>query len=152
MYSLKKACRYYAAGLLSYLYPDTHRNPFSGWFQQADTEHKKRTKGVTMTTRKTAVLAGMMLCAATAMASVEPQGVTNMGNVRGGDVKAAHGIIETKCTKCHSGKVIDAAIFANKDMQKIQQEMEKKGAMLNANEREVLGIYWKQQNPLRKSK
>jgi hypothetical protein len=30
--------------------------------------------------------------------------------------------------------------------------MEKKGAKLNANEREVLGIYWKQQNPLKQDK
>jgi hypothetical protein len=37
-------------------------------------------------------------------------------------------------------------------MQKIQLEMEKKGASLNANERDVLGIYWKEQNPLKKSK
>jgi uncharacterized membrane protein len=86
------------------------------------------------------------------MAAVAPHGVTNMGNVLGGDVKAAHGVIETKCTRCHSRKVIDAAVFANKDMQKIQLEMEKKGASLNANERDVLGIYWKEQNPLKKSK
>jgi hypothetical protein len=75
-----------------------------------------------------------------------------MGSVLGGDVKSADIVIQTKCTRCHSGKVIDAAIFANKDMQKIQQEMEKKGAALNANEQEVLGIYWKQQNPLKKGK
>ena len=99
-----------------------------------------------------AILAGLMLCATTLVASVAPQGVTNMGSVLGGDVKAAHAVIETKCTRCHSSKVIDAAIFANKDMQKIQQEMEKKGAKLNANEQEVLGIYWKQQNPLKKGK
>jgi len=86
------------------------------------------------------------------MASVAPQGVTNMGSVLGGDVKAAHTVIETKCTRCHSRKVIDAAIFANKDMLKIQLEMEKKGAKLNSNEQEVLGIYWKQQNPLKKGK
>jgi hypothetical protein len=67
-------------------------------------------------------------------------------------VHAAQGVIDEKCTRCHSRKVIDAAIFANKDMQKVQLEMEKKGAKLNANEREVLGIYWKQQNPLRKDK
>jgi uncharacterized membrane protein len=86
------------------------------------------------------------------MASVAPQGVTNMGNVLGGDVKAARGVIETRCTRCHSSKVIDAAVFANKDMQKIQKDMEKKGANLNSNEQDVLGIYWKQQNPLKKSK
>jgi len=81
-----------------------------------------------------------------------PQKVSNMGNVRGGDVQAAHGIIEKKCTRCHNMKRIDAAIFANKDMVKIQQEMEKKGAKLDSNERDVLGIYWKEQNPLKKQK
>lgn len=81
-----------------------------------------------------------------------PQKVSNMGNVRGGDTQAAHGIMEKKCTRCHSMKRIDAAIFANKDMLKIQQEMEKKGAKLENNERDVLGIYWKEQNPLKKQK
>jgi len=105
-----------------------------------------------MKTGYAAVLVALALSATSAMAAVAPQGVTNMGNVLGGDVKAAHSVIETKCTRCHSNKIIDAAIFANKDMEKIQQEMEKKGAALNANEREVLGIYWKNQNPLKKSK
>jgi len=105
-----------------------------------------------MTKIYAAILAGLILYATPLMASVAPQGVTNMGSVLGGDVKAAHTVIETKCTRCHSDKVIDAALFANKDMQKIQQEMEKKGTKLNANEQEVLGIYWKQQNPLKKSK
>ena len=105
-----------------------------------------------MNSRYAAVLAYMTLCATPVMAAVAPQGVINMGSVLGGDVKAANSVIESKCTRCHSGKVIDAAIFANKDMQKIQKEMERKGAALNANEQEVLGIYWKQQNPLKKSK
>jgi uncharacterized membrane protein len=105
-----------------------------------------------MNTRFAALVVGLTLCSTTLMAAVAPQGVTNMGNVLGGDVKAAHSVIEAKCTKCHSDKIIDAAIFANKDMVKIQQDMEKKGAALNANEQEVLGIYWKQQNPLKKSK
>lgn len=98
------------------------------------------------------VLMLMALCSTPLWGAEAPQGVTNMGNVRGGDLQAAHGIIAQKCTRCHSGTVIDAAISANKDMLKIQQEMEKKGAVLNANERDVLGIYWKQQNPLKKGK
>ena len=85
-------------------------------------------------------------------ASLAPQGVSNMGNVRGGDVVPAQIIIDKKCTKCHSGQIVEAAIFANKDMEKIQREMEKKGANLDASERDVLGIYWKQQNPLKKNK
>ena len=78
----------------------------------------------------------------------EPQGGSNLGSVRGGDFTAAQAIIGKKCTKCHSGKRIDAALSANKDMARIQREMERKGAELSANERKVLGVYWKQ-NPLK---
>lgn len=99
-----------------------------------------------------AILVAIPLFSGTLWASVAPQGVNNMGNVKGGDVVAAQSIIDKKCTKCHSSKVVDAAIFANKDMSTIQREMEKKGAKLDATERDVLGIYWKEQNPLKKSK
>jgi hypothetical protein len=81
-----------------------------------------------------------------------PKGFTNMGNVKGGDPVQAQRIIDSKCTKCHSSKIVDAAIAANKDMFRIQREMEKKGAKLEASERDVLGIFWKQQNPLKKGK
>jgi uncharacterized membrane protein len=77
-----------------------------------------------------------------------PPSGSNLGNVVGGDFKKAHAIIQAKCTICHSEKRIDAALSSRKDMVKIQREMEKRGAKLNANEREVLGIYWKQ-NPLK---
>jgi uncharacterized membrane protein len=109
-------------------------------------------KGAVMKSGYASALAAILCFCSTLWAAESPQGVTNMGNVRGGDVTAAQSIIDKKCTACHSGKTIDAAIFANKDMVKIQQEMEKKGAGLNANERDVLGIYWKQQNPLKKNK
>lgn len=97
-------------------------------------------------------IAALLVCATPLMAAVAPQGVSNMGNVRGGDALPAKRIIEIKCTTCHSSKLIEDAMLANKDMEKIQMEMEKKGAKLNANERDVLGIYWKQQNPLKKNK
>ena len=99
-----------------------------------------------------AALIAIPLCCSPLWATVQPQGFTNMGNVKGGDVMPAKTIIEMKCTKCHSGKLVEDAVFANKDMEKIQLEMEKKGAKLDANERDVLGIYWKLQNPLKKSK
>lgn len=76
---------------------------------------------------------------------------TNLGSVKGGDFHAAQNIIRQKCTVCHTDRVIDAALSENKDMIRIQQEMEKRGANLNSNEREVLGIYW-QQNPLKQKK
>ena len=79
----------------------------------------------------------------------QPQSGSNLGNVKGGDFKKAHGIIDAKCTKCHSKEKIDAAISSGKDMAKIQKEMEKRGAALNSKERDVLGIYWKQATPLK---
>lgn len=98
-----------------------------------------------------ALVAVSLLCSS--LWAAEPLGgVTNMGNVRGGDKQAAQSIIEKKCTTCHSGKIVEAAVFANKDMSRIQREMEKKGAKLDASERDVLGIYWKEQNPLKKKK
>ena len=74
----------------------------------------------------------------------------NLGNVTGGDFKKAHAIIERKCTACHSKEKIDIALTSGKDMKAIQKEMEKKGAHLNSNEREVLGIFWKQSKPIPK--
>lgn len=68
------------------------------------------------------------------------------------DSRTAQSILETKCSKCHTVQVIDAAISAHKDMAKIQKVMEGKGASLSASEREVLGIFWKQKNPLQVNK
>lgn len=92
------------------------------------------------------------LAASLLQAAEQAPMVRNMGNVRGGDVREAHRIIEKKCTACHSSQLIDAALASSKDMLRIQREMEKRGASLNANERNVLGIYWKQQNPLKQAK
>jgi phage FluMu protein Com len=90
------------------------------------------------------IIVSMLLCATGAWASSQP--------AKKVDSKTAHAILETKCTKCHSVKVIDAALGAHKDMTRIQKTMEGKGASLSASEREVLGIFWKQQNPLQSNK
>jgi len=71
----------------------------------------------------------------------------DLGNVIGGNSKKAHSILEKKCSACHSKDLIDLALSSGKDMNNIQKEMEKKGAKLNSNEREVLGIFWSQSKP-----
>lgn len=92
----------------------------------------------------------MLACAAPVWAAQDAvQQGSNLGNVVGGDFEKAHAIIQAKCTLCHTDKRIDAALAARKDIGKIMQEMEKRGAKLNANEQRVLGIYWNQ-NPLKK--
>jgi hypothetical protein len=90
------------------------------------------------------LIGSILLCATGAWAAQQP--------AKQVDSRTAHRILETKCTKCHTVQVIDVALGAHKDMAKIQKVMEGKGASLSASEREVLGIFWKQQNPLKSSK
>jgi len=79
---------------------------------------------------------------------VSPSG-TNLGAVTGGEFKKAHEVIEKNCTTCHTSERIREASASGKNMLLIEQRMEKKGAKLNSNEHEVLGIFWKQ-TPLKK--
>lgn len=93
----------------------------------------------------------MLSCTITPLLAAEqpPTSGKDLGNVQGGDFNKAHGIISQKCTVCHTREKIDLALSSGKDMTRIQKEMEKKGAKLNANERDVLGIYWKRATPLK---
>ena len=91
----------------------------------------------------------VVACSAGSLFAQEPRSGSNLGNVQGGDFSNARTVIAKRCTHCHSSAKIDAALKAGKDMGAIQHEMELKGAMLNARERQVLGIYWKQ-NPLKR--
>ena len=80
----------------------------------------------------------------------QPRPESHLGNVTGGESKPARALIEKKCTTCHTKERIDAALSAGKDMKAIQRDMEKRGAVLNARDRDVLGIYWGRSQPLKK--
>jgi uncharacterized membrane protein len=85
-------------------------------------------------------------------ADLAPLSGDNLGKVTGGDFnKGAHAVIQSRCITCHTDQVIKDAIAAGKNMPKIQAEMEKKGARLNADERQVLGIFWSR-TPLKERK
>jgi len=72
-----------------------------------------------------------------------PLGGDNLGKVTGGDFQGkAHAVMQKKCITCHTEQVIKDAIAAGKDMRRIQAEMERRGASLSGNDREVLGIFW----------
>jgi uncharacterized membrane protein len=75
---------------------------------------------------------------------------TNRDSDHANNTQKAHEIIDKKCTTCHSKAKVDIALSASKNMLTIQQEMEKRGAKLTSNEREVLGIFWKQSKPITK--
>jgi uncharacterized membrane protein len=89
-----------------------------------------------------------IFCISTASQATEQS--INLGNVTGGTFKKAHTIIDIKCTACHSSDKIDIALSSGRDMGAIQKEMEKRGVRLSSNEREVLGIFWKQSKPISK--
>jgi uncharacterized membrane protein len=102
-----------------------------------------------MTRNVLVAVMAVALCAGP-LAAQEPHSGSSLGSVTGGDFNnKAQAVIAKRCTRCHSSAKIDAALKAGKDLGAIQKEMERKGAQLNAKEREVLGIYWKQ-NPLKK--
>lgn len=84
-----------------------------------------------------------------AIEQIPPPAGHSLGSVTGGDFRLkANTVIQKKCTACHSSKVIEQAIAQGKNMQKIQQRMERKGVKLSANDKTVLGVFW-QQTPLK---
>jgi uncharacterized membrane protein len=90
----------------------------------------------------------LLLCSVICSVSISQAADQNVVSTQ--TTKKAHAIIEKKCTGCHSKEKIDLALTTGKDMKLIQKEMEKRGAKLNSNERDVLGIFWKQSNPISK--
>ncbi|MDD2899847.1 MAG: cytochrome C [Desulfuromonadaceae bacterium] len=92
------------------------------------------------------VLFGMFFCAVCSTQATELN--ADLGNVRGGNYKRAQAILNKKCTSCHSKDKIDVALSSGKDMKTIQKDMEKRGARLTSNERDVLGIFWKESQPV----
>ena len=96
--------------------------------------------------RQTLVLAlALTLFSVTTLISAQefPASRQNLGSVTGGDVRQAEVVIEKKCTSCHNAERIREAFAAGKDMHAIQRRMEQKGVRLSADERYVLGIFWK---------
>jgi hypothetical protein len=85
-------------------------------------------------------------CTVTSIPAAEQR--SDLGNVTGGITTQAQAIIEKKCTVCHSKDKIDIALSSGRNMSLIQKQMVRKGARLNSNEREVLGIFWKQSQPI----
>lgn len=53
-------------------------------------------------------------------------------------------VIEEKCLVCHNRQRIDAAKKERKDIDRIMSRMEKKGVVVTAKERRVIGHFWQQ--------
>lgn len=64
--------------------------------------------------------------------------------------KKAQAVIAKRCTGCHGAERVNAAYKAGRDMNAIEQEMEKKGAKLTDKEKSTLDFYWKKTPVLKK--
>jgi hypothetical protein len=56
-------------------------------------------------------------------------------------------VIETRCTVCHTRERVDVAIKKRQDIEKIEQRMRERGAVLSERDKQVLGTFWG--NPLK---
>ncbi len=52
-------------------------------------------------------------------------------------------VIDEKCLVCHNRQRIEDAVRQRKDMERITRLMEKKGAVLTENERQVMNHFWR---------
>ncbi len=65
------------------------------------------------------------------------------------DVRAIHlrqeglKVIDEKCLVCHNRQRIEDAVRQRKEMERITRLMEKKGAVLTENERQVMNHFWR---------
>jgi hypothetical protein len=51
-------------------------------------------------------------------------------------------VIDTKCTVCHTRERVDIAIKKRQVLEKIQQRMLERGAVLSESDKRVLGTFW----------
>ncbi len=58
-------------------------------------------------------------------------------------------VIETRCTVCHTRERVDIAIKKRQELEKIEQRMLERGAVISERDKEVLGTFWG--SPLKES-
>jgi len=55
-----------------------------------------------------------------------------------------HKVIDNRCGICHSRERVDVAIRQRQSLEKLQQQMIERGAVLDNRDKEVLGTFWGQ--------
>ncbi len=51
-------------------------------------------------------------------------------------------VIDSRCTVCHTRERVDTAIQKRRALEKLEQQMIERGAILNERDKEVLGTFW----------
>lgn len=89
--------------------------------------------------KRLSLFALCLLLPASALAAVA---VENLGAHRLRGMDEFQQVIETRCTVCHSRERVDIAIKKSQELEKIEQRMLERGAVLSEHDRQVLGTFW----------
>ena len=81
-----------------------------------------------------------LLLALPAGAGARPDAVHDVHALPGND--EFQGIIEARCTICHTRERVDEAISQQVDIDALLQRMIERGAILSDRDRKVLGTFW----------
>ena len=73
---------------------------------------------------------------------VLPARMENLGAITPKTVDDFQRVIDTRCTVCHTRERVDIAIQKRRALEKLQQEMIERGAILNERDKDVLGTFW----------
>jgi hypothetical protein len=88
---------------------------------------------------RTVLVAALLLLAGPALAADSAQ---NLGAHRFGNMDEFNRVIDERCTVCHTRERVDVAIRNRQNREKLQQQMEERGAVLNERDKSVLGTFW----------
>ena len=93
-------------------------------------------------------LYGLSLLLLPAMALAAVPEVKDLAAHRTGNMAEFQQVIDSKCTICHTRERVDVAIRKRADIEKLEQEMVDRGAVLSERDKSVLGTFWG--NPLKR--
>lgn len=77
-----------------------------------------------------------------------PGAVENLGAHRLRGMDEFQQIIDSKCSICHTRERVDKAIRNRENLERIEQQMIDRGAVLSERDKSVLGTFWG--DPLKK--
>ncbi|BCA80964.1 hypothetical protein [Desulfuromonas sp. AOP6] len=66
----------------------------------------------------------------------------NLGAITPKTLDDFHKVIDNRCGICHSRERVDVAIRQRQSLEKLQQQMMERGAILDNRDKEVLGTFW----------
>jgi hypothetical protein len=84
----------------------------------------------------------LTLCFFLSVPAIGAVAVEDLGAHRMRGMDEFQQVIETRCTVCHTRERVDIAIKKREELEKIEQRMLERGAVLSESDKRVLGTFW----------